>query len=158
MASTPLTFRNEPTPIDIGEGDKKKTITISDLPYREHQKLLTLIGEMWVEIAAVPQAVNRLDLEIQRRMMKEDKTAQDAAQMLQAALTGLYMLINDKRIVEILEIGAQGQIGDAELDIMTGTEAAGLAKFIIERNMKALKNFFASLTNIQSQPGEAKEK
>jgi len=91
-------------------------------------------------------------------MVGESKTAQEAAGLLQQSLEALYMHINDERIVDILKIGSSGVITDAELDIMTSTEVAGIAGFVLERNFKALKNFFASLGSIQTMLEEKPKK
>lgn len=156
MPNESLTFRNQPVTITLGDGPTAKSITVKDLPYPRHKELLSKLSDIFLERAAFPQMVEQLGRETQKMVIMQNKTADELGDIFMDKVKDLYMHLSDANVRELFLIVTDGQVGESEIDSFSAGEVIGCTKFLVDRNLVALKNLFASLDDTQMQPKDKK--
>ena len=150
MAETnkPMSFKVEPIDIEVGSENTK--ITIKDLSLEAEHNLYRKIGKIMFDKAAIPVAAKGMSSVIQRRMLEEKMSAEDATAEFIENLSELYTNLNTSDVNELLKVVTDNQITDDIIKTMGSQERKNMLMFLLDRQFAALKNLHASLSTILS--------
>jgi len=154
MPTEPLVFRNKPVEVKLGEGENQKVITVKDLPYGKHKELLRKLSDIFIERAAFPQMVEKESRNVQKLMITDNKTAEEIGDIFMDKVKDLYMHLSNENVVDLLTLMTEGKLTESDIENFESGEVLGLTQYLLDRNIKALKNLFASLDDTQMQPKE----
>lgn len=145
----PKSFRTPPIDIEVGAGDSKRTIKISDLPYGRRSELFQKLVSIWFGNETAPASASLLREQTIAIVESEKISVVDAIKKIQDQIIDLYGSNNTDNVIDLLVLCTSGQLDrDYIANEMGSDEAINLLVWLLNRNLEARKNLNASLRTI----------
>jgi hypothetical protein len=152
----PKSFRSQPVKIKVGSSQRE--IEIKDLSYGKHQEFMALITGIQLRIRATLKFEEVADSLIVDRIRKGEQPI-DAANSIAAQINKNLLDMPNNERVKLLTLLTGEQLTEKEIvDDIETDEFFQLLQWLIEKNLRAEKNFEASLNTILNQKSQNEQK
>lgn len=153
-------FRSEPVNVLIGDADKdgkRKEIIVRDITYGKHNRFKQILSNVWMKVQTAPQTAKYFD-EIIRNHVAKGESIPDAINSIVNSISEIYKTLTEDDKVELLGILTDGQITKKVAESLQVGEVYSLLTWLIDRNLRAEKNFEASLNTTLMTNGSSEQK
>lgn len=159
MAETKQEVRTFRVPeVIVKVGSKETAITINDLPWDKQKKLLEQISRILMAQQLLPEGVKNLGNAIQREMIVNKKSPEEATKIFLDKLAQMYGELNDEQVIDLLKSATNDRLTDEHIADMGATEMLNMLVWLINRQAAGLKNLYASLSTMLSPKTEKPQK
>lgn len=152
MADLPVSksFRNQPVKIGVGPFDtdgNQKQLSVSDISYGKHKDFMQVITNIWMRMQTMPKTTALFEQMVQIKV-GQGVSVNEAVNSICTDVAAIYKNMTGDEKKELLKLLTDNQLTDTEIDELQTTELHDLLLWLIERNLRAEKNFEASLISI----------